>query len=62
MKIVEDIAEIAINEYLKIVVKNNTKCQHCTLGFEDNEKNHICFFAGECVAHDFNHFHFSEER
>lgn len=59
MKIVEDIAEMAINEYLKIVVENSRKCQHCTLYFEDSEKNHICFFAGECVAHDFNHF--SEE-
>ena len=46
-----------LNDYLMIVVKNNTHCKTC-------EFNHsgICFFASECVAHDFIHYMNNEKK
>lgn len=45
-----------LNDYLIIVVKNNTYCKTCELNH-----NGICFFASECVAHDFIHYVDNEE-
>ena len=40
-----------INNFLKEVIKNNSYCKTCELNH-----NGICFFAYECVAHDFMHY------
>lgn len=48
-----DFALKYLNDYLKVVIQNNYKCQHCKLY---HEKDNICFFASECVANDFTHY------
>ena len=40
-----------INNYLLEVVKNNYKCQHCSLCF-----NNTCFFAYDCIKKDFYYY------
>lgn len=48
-----------INNYLLEVVKNNYKCQHCSLCHNDNNNNNICFFAYDCIKKDF--YYYKEE-
>lgn len=48
-----DFALKYLNNYLKVVIKNSYKCQHCE---KYNEKNNSCFFAEECIANDFTHY------
>lgn len=43
--------EEIINDYLKIVISNNYKCQHCALCH-----GNWCFFGYDCIAHDFMHY------
>ena len=39
-----------LNEYLAEVIKNSYRCEHCV-------NNHdFCFFAYECIKHDFEYF------
>ena len=40
-----------LNDFLKKVIKNNTRCKTCELNH-----NGICFFAYKCVANDFIHY------
>ena len=40
-----------INNYLLEVVKNNYKCQHCSLCL-----NNTCFFAYDCIKKDFYYY------
>lgn len=44
-----------LNDYLFQVVQNARKCNHCALCHE----NGICFFAYECIKHDF--YYYKEE-
>ena len=46
-----DFALKYLNDYLKVVIENNYKCQHCIICNEN-----ICFFASECVANDFTYY------
>lgn len=41
-----------MNEFLYQVVQNSHRCAHCTYRHEDG----ICFFAYECIKHDFKFF------
>lgn len=38
-----------LDRYLRQVVQNNYKCQHCVHCMQD-----FCFWAYECVKNDFN--------
>lgn len=42
--------EKIINDYLMEVIKNSSVCANCV----HNQGNGICFFASECIKHDFN--------
>ena len=41
-----------LNEFLQYVVKNSHRCAHCTYQHDDG----ICFFAHDCIKHDFKFF------
>ncbi len=43
--------DIELNNFLELVVKNNTYCKTCKLNH-----NGICFFAYNCISQDFLHF------
>lgn len=40
-----------LNDLLQETIKNNTYCKTCELNH-----NGICFFAFECITHDFIHY------
>lgn len=42
---------IELNNFLELVVKNNSYCQTCELNH-----NGICFFAFDCITQDFMHY------
>lgn len=42
--------EKIINDYLTEVVKNSSVCANCVY----NHGNGMCFFASECIKHNFN--------
>lgn len=41
-----------LNEFLQQAVQNSHRCAHCIYHHEDG----ICFFAYECIKHDFKLF------
>jgi hypothetical protein len=41
-----------LNEFLHQTVKNSHRCAHCTYRHDDG----ICFFAYDCIMHDFKSF------
>ena len=41
-----------LNEFLQQTVQNSHRCAHCTYQHEDG----ICFFAYDCIKHDFKFF------
>lgn len=41
-----------LNEFLRQAVENSHRCAHCTYRHDDG----ICFFAYECIKHDFKFF------
>lgn len=43
--------DIELNNFLELVVKNNSYCQSCELNH-----NGICFFAYNCISQDFLHY------
>ena len=45
--------ELKLDRYLREVCANNEKCQHCDF-YHPYEK--YCFFAVECVKHNFKEF------
>ena len=38
----------AIEQFLRLCIVNNNKCQHCTLRHENN----TCYFAVKCFLYD----------
>lgn len=41
----------AINDFLREVIENNHKCQHCIYCH-----GNTCFFAYDCIREDFRYF------
>ena len=56
-KITNYIEERTLNNYLKEVVKNNSKCMRCFFNHSG-----ICFFASECIKHDFTFYDEKNEK
>lgn len=49
-----------LNAYLTEVVKNSHKCAHCAF-CHYGLLGSICFFAYECIQHDFNYYNEGDE-
>lgn len=51
--------EIIINNFIKKIMKESHKCNHCTFCFSPGTDETFCFFGYDCLIHD---FYFFEER
>lgn len=48
--------DIELNNFLELVVKNNSYCKTCELNH-----NGVCFFAYNCISQDFMYYLDNEE-
>lgn len=48
--------EIIINNFIKKIMKESHKCNHCTFCYSPGTDETFCFFGYDCLIHDFYFF------
>ncbi len=54
--------EIIINNFIKKIMKESRKCNHCALCYFPGTDNTFCFFGYNCLIHDFHFFKEDDEQ
>jgi len=52
----EETKEEILNAFIKQVIKNSRRCNHCIYCHNPNTDEIFCFFAYECLIRDFDFF------
>ena len=52
----EETREEILDAFIKQIMKNSRRCNHCMHCFNPNSDETLCFFAYDCLTQDFDYF------